>query len=175
MEMFGTGMHDMLPSKEERPVPVSRAVYLCCHIIWFVSLAAIPVFLIVQKGSGVYFVIMFVITLMLGVLSGSLLSRKSRFSLAHHGKFSTAVFVVMIAAFAIAALSLAVTFIYGGAPEIVDNGYCIVDHNQVIRTITEREYRFLCIIEQLIFVSGICGLTSSSLIFARNNYKGKED
>lgn len=176
MEMFGSEMHDLIPSKEERPVPVSKTVCLLCHIVWFVSLAAIPVLLVIQKGSGIYFIVMFVITLVLGALSGSLLSRKPRLGLPHRGRFSTAVFAVMIAAFALAALSGAVMLIYGGAPQIgADGGYCITSHNTVIRTITEREYRFLRINEVLIVVSAVCGLTSSDLLFARNNYNNEGD
>lgn len=57
--------------------------------------------------------------------------------------------------------------IYGGGPNIMDGEFCIVNHGDFVRTITEGEYDFLRIFERYSWFSIMIPLATNFLIYLK--------
>lgn len=63
--------------------------------------------------------------------------------------------------------ALALFAIYGGGPGIMDGEFCIVNHGDFVRTITEVEYDFLRIFERYAWFAIMIPLATNFLIYLK--------
>ena len=68
--------------------------------------------------------------------------------------------------------------IAGGGPEEIDGVYCIVNHGDIVRTVTEGAYIFFLVCEVMIFTFGLLIFSSMMAMRIRKMYvlqKGEYD
>ena len=174
--MFEPEFKDLLPQKKdaEPEYVVSRPIYEICFFAWIVSLVSIPLCMIFNRQARTYSFVFIIAAFVLYAITGFGAFRKSKADNARRGGFDSVLRAVSICTAVLFAASLLTTFISGGSPEIVDGKYVTLDHNQVIRTLSELEYKLLCINEGAFMALGACSLFSSVLLYARRHLPREE-
>ncbi len=162
----------------------------CPYIIWSVTLCGIPLLLLLydplsQSGNAWtwYFVICFLSIVIENLLWGNLRIQQSSLpNLPHspsspviHAKTPFDIFLrILIVLFASCiALSILALLISGGGPDIVDGVYCIINHGDWIRDISQTEFIILSYMEQSLFCLFLVVLASDSLLKIRRKAGAK--
>lgn len=149
---------------------VERRLYIFSLVVWFVDLLTVlfaPIFG-AEKISMTVFFLTFAVLILQGVQTGTFEGLSKDTELVPRRFFDRFLSAVGTLSLLVAIIGMGITMVNGGGPKIVDGTYYIVSHGDLVKEITEWQYRVFSYTEQLFMSSGM--LYFSTFMFGNVRY-----
>lgn len=153
-----------LPITEDKKV--HTWLYRLSLFTWLANIALIVINLFVDL-SGISFICLFASVVLQVFLSGVI----SKNSMTNENeepvkrtRFDLAVSISQITSFLVSTVGFISILLAGGSPEIVNETYCLVEHGEVVRTVSKNWFVYLSVCEYCLQFFGI--LVFSTLMFS---------
>ncbi len=144
-----------------KPIQISRFLYAASLFIWFFSLFNVVLQLITGMIGWLWIAIFFA-NIIQGFFSGAFREDRAVPANALPKKFlDRCIGISQGLSITCSLLCLLILLGSGGGPEIVNGDYCIVNHGELVQTISKNLYWHLTICERLLFACGILVFSSS--------------
>ena len=140
---------------ESKAKPINRVIYYFSLLTWIINICFIfiPFFF---EVSGIWIVGVFVCVIIQGLVSGAFFDET--LVPKTEQKYKTIDYCLIVSKYvsiSLAAIGFTSILIGGGGPEIIDETYCLVNHGDIVRQISEGWYIYFTICEMLLFACGM--------------------
>ena len=140
---------------EKKSKSINKFIYCFSLLTWIINICFIfiPFFF---EISGIWVVGIFVSILIQGIVSGAFFDEtlvpkiKPKRNIIDYCLITS-----KYVSISLAAVSFSSLLIGGGGPEIIDEAYCLVNHGDIVRKISEGWFIYFTICEMLLFTCGI--------------------
>lgn len=151
-----------LPITEDKKV--HTWLYRLSLFTWLANIALIVINLFVDL-SGISFICLFASVVLQVFLSG-VISKNSMTpeEPVKRTRLDLAVSISQITSFLVSTVGFISILLAGGSPEIVNETYCLVEHGEVVRTVSKNWFVYLSVCEYCLQFFGI--LVFSTLMFS---------
>ena len=147
--------------QKSKPIYISQFLYAASLFLWIFSLFYVVLRLITGTLPLLLLVIFFA-NIIQGFCSGAFGEDRTVPSKALPKKvLDHCIGISQVLSIACSVLCLFILLGAGGGPKIVDGDYCIVDHGEIVKTISKSLYWRLTICERLSFACMMSGLSAT--------------
>lgn len=144
---------------------ISPALYIFSLVVWGFNLFC-GVFHYFINISGLWMIAVFISVLIEGICSGAFNGEPAIPDGVYKKRFlDYCLSISSLVARCASVFGFAAILIAGGTPQEIDGVYCVVNHGDIVRTVSEGWYLFLLVCEVFIFTFGL--LIFSSLMAMR--------
>lgn len=149
---------------------ISKPLYCFSLLTWFLNICfvVLPFFLDV---SGLWFVAVFASVVIQGFSSGAFFDETLVPQMPKPYKaIDDCLILSKYISISLAAVGFISLFIGGGGPEMIGESYCLVNHGEIVRYISDKWFLYFSICEILIFSCGILYFSTNMALRVRAIY-----
>lgn len=157
---------------------INPVLYIFSLVVWGFNLFCC-IFHYFIEIPPTWIIVVFVCVFIEGIWSGAFSGEPAIPDGAYKKRFLDYCLIISsIVARCVAVFGFVAILIAGGGPEEIDGVYCIVNHGDIVRTVTEGAYIFFLVCEVMIFTFGLLIFSSMMAMRIRKMYvlqKGEYD
>jgi len=161
-----------------KPKRISQALYIFSLVMWGFNLFCCMFHYFIEIPPP-WIVVVFVCVFIEGIWSGAFSGEPAIPEGVYRKRLLDYCLISSnIVAYCAAAFGFLTILIAGGRPEEIDGVYCIANHGDSVRTLTEGSYIFFLVCEVMIFTFGLLIFSSMMAMRIRKMYvleKGEHD